>query len=64
MAQYLVIDSDGLVQNVVEWDGVSPWQPAPGCTVELLVEGEYYEFAKPRGIAPPEPPSSRKKKGR
>lgn len=34
MGRYAVINSDGVVENVVEWDGVAPWQPPEGCTVK------------------------------
>jgi|SoimicMinimDraft_4_1059732.scaffolds.fasta_scaffold178710_1 hypothetical protein len=55
MQKYLVIDKDGLVQSLAMWDGVSEWTLPEGVTIELLNEGEYYEFGKPRGYTPPRP---------
>ena len=31
--RYVVI-RDGVVENVVIWDGVSDWQPPEGCTAQ------------------------------
>jgi hypothetical protein len=53
MKTYLVIDAGNLVQNAVLWDGVTAWAPPPGYTAAEANDGEYYEFGKPRGIAPP-----------
>lgn len=30
MGRYAVVDSAGLIVNVVEWDGLKPWSPPPG----------------------------------
>ncbi|MGE5501867.1 MAG: hypothetical protein ACM3W4_08065 [Ignavibacteriales bacterium] len=30
--RYALVDGDGLVVNVVEWDGVSDWSPPEGLT--------------------------------
>jgi hypothetical protein len=30
---YAVVDVDGLVINLVRWDGISEWQPPEGCVV-------------------------------
>ena len=56
---YLMIDADGLVQNAAMWDGVSPYELPYGWTAAELNDGEYYEFGKPRGIAPPAPPPAK-----
>lgn len=56
MKTYLMIDPNGLVQNICVWDGVTHYVPPPGWTLAELGENEYYEFGQPRGIAPPEPP--------
>jgi hypothetical protein len=32
MATYAVIDSNGNVTNMVEWDGVTQWTPGTGFT--------------------------------
>jgi hypothetical protein len=53
---YLMIDENGIVQNACVWDGVTPYAPPSGWTLEEVQEGEYYEFGKPRGIEPPPPP--------
>lgn len=55
MKTYLMIDPDGLVQNVAAWDGASEWKEQEGWTHAELNEGEYYEFGKPRGYVPPTP---------
>ena len=34
--RWAVVDSDGLVTNVVLWDGVTEWHPGPGLTVVNL----------------------------
>lgn len=36
MARYAIIEQDGTVQNVCEWDGVTQWEP-PEATVVLLL---------------------------
>lgn len=36
---YAVIDSTGLVVNVIVWDGVSPWEPPVEHSVVLLEKG-------------------------
>ena len=56
MDTYLMIDADGLVQNVATWDGVSEWDLPEGWTVEKMRRVEYYEFGQPLGIKRPEPP--------
>ena len=35
-AHYAVIDGDGLVTNVIVWDGVSDYSPAEGLTLVPL----------------------------
>ena len=52
MAHYLLIDEAGLVQNVVVWDGTSPFELPQGWTTRELADGEYYEFGRPPGIDP------------
>jgi hypothetical protein len=32
MANYALVDTSGIVQNVVVWDGVTPWSPGTGLT--------------------------------
>lgn len=63
MNRYALIDANGLVTNVVRWDGSDRWSPPDGVTLVLLDEGwgfgpgdEYDfqtgEFYRP---LPPEP---------
>ena len=63
MANYALIDSNGVVQNIVVWDGVSPWTPPDGLTAVLNPEtvcagiGWTYEskaFVAPALVADPE----------
>jgi len=30
--RYALVDEDGLVENVVLWDGAAPWSPPTGLT--------------------------------
>lgn len=34
MGRYAVIDEKGIVQNVIEWDGIANWKPPEGCTLK------------------------------
>jgi hypothetical protein len=36
VARFAVVDGDGLVVNVVVWDGSNGWQPPEGVTAVLL----------------------------
>lgn len=38
MGRYAVLDKDGVVVNVVVWDGVTPWNPPDGHTVQEDVD--------------------------
>lgn len=40
MARYAVLDAQGEVVNVVEWDGETPFQ-IEGCKLRLAVEGDF-----------------------
>ena len=33
MARYALLDAEGVVENVIEWDGVSDWSAPDGLTV-------------------------------
>lgn len=35
MARYVILDAQNRIVNRCEWDGVSSWQPAAGCTAML-----------------------------
>jgi hypothetical protein len=51
----LMMDENGLVQNIAVWDGITPLILKEGWTVAELEPGEYYEFGKPRGYQSPQP---------
>jgi hypothetical protein len=61
MARYALV-RDGMVENVISWDGISPWEPPSGFELVLDEHGE----AEPEGrfngriflarIKPTEPP--------
>jgi len=55
---YAVINSEGLVVNTIEWDGIAPWTPPDGYTVEPLLEGGIgWTFSEGEFLPPPvEPP--------
>lgn len=54
MAKYAVIDGNGLVVNLVDWDGVSAWAPPEGCTaVQTTMAGPGWSFADGVFTAPP-----------
>ena len=36
---YAVIDSSGLIVNVVVWDGQSEWSPPEGCMAVVIPDG-------------------------
>jgi hypothetical protein len=56
MARYAIVrDSDGLVLNVAEWDGVRPWSPPPGRTaVQTDAGGVGDTFTPPSTFTPPD----------
>lgn len=63
MARYAVIDENGVVQNVIEWDGIAQWEPPKGCTLkphEQVGRGDLWheglqEFVRPLSMMmPPE----------
>ena len=56
---YAIIDSTGLVINVIEWDGKPPWHPPQGCTAVKLTDGAGigWTYANGRFTPPPEPPA-------
>lgn len=39
MARYAVTDADGNIENVVVWDGSTPWEPGEGKTKVEVPEG-------------------------
>lgn len=43
MASYIVLGPDGKAVNVVEWDGVSDWNPGEGCTAKLMEDGDQFD---------------------
>lgn len=42
MATYAVTDSEGVIINVIEWDGVSQWTPPTNCQVRPLTEDDIF----------------------
>jgi len=48
MAKYDILNSEGLVVNIIEWDGVTEWTPPEGHTVTLHVEPEPVIVETPR----------------
>jgi hypothetical protein len=64
MAVYAVINSStNIVQNIIEWDGVSEWTPPNESFVELLPNGVAIGFVYDPATGqftdpnPPPPPS-------
>jgi len=61
MSTYLVVNSDGLVENAIEWDGETEYDPGEGCTLEAVdgkPGGPWVGWTKNKGkfVAPPAPP--------
>lgn len=50
--RYVIVDAAGYRQNVIIWDGVTPWELPDGCTVEL--ESECTAEARPEPISDPD----------
>lgn len=57
MARYVVINQDGIVLNVAEWDGETPW-PQPNTVTVLPDDGTSAFIGLPYGEAPPTPPDA------
>ena len=57
---YAIIDSTGLVINIIEWDGKPPWHPPDGCTAVKFAGGAAigWTYAKGEFTPPPEPSKS------
>lgn len=36
MARYAVLNQDNVVVNVIEWDGVTPYDPGEGLTLQFV----------------------------
>ena len=56
---YAIVNSTGLVINVIEWDGKPPWHPPEGCTAVKLTGGAGigWTYANGEFTPPPEPPA-------
>lgn len=39
MANYLIVDGDGSVSNVIVWDGEAPYDPGEGLTLTVQPDG-------------------------
>ncbi|HEY4112852.1 MAG TPA: hypothetical protein VGM17_02220 [Rhizomicrobium sp.] len=48
-AKYALLDAIGTVTNVVEWDGVTPYDPGAGLTIEVLPDGVWIGWTKNAG---------------
>jgi hypothetical protein len=46
MSRYAMVDSEGLVTNICEWDGVSEWENPEGIT---LIKCDDFDPAEPNG---------------
>jgi hypothetical protein len=55
MAAYALLDKNGIIANVIAWDGVSDWTPPAGMTVQPLPDGVSYSIGYRLGEAPPLP---------
>lgn len=58
MARYAIVDDDGLVVNVTEWDGTSSWEPPVGTTAIPDPSGQVaigWTYANGVFTAPPPP---------
>lgn len=63
MKKHAVINDQGIVENIVLWDGVAEWHPPQGCVLILVDDiecgigwaHENGEFRRPPPPAPPEP---------
>jgi len=54
---YAVVDGNGVVVNVVLWDGISQWGPPAGHIAVPLKEGGIgWSYTKGKFVPPPEPP--------
>jgi hypothetical protein len=55
---YAIINSQSLVINTVEWDGISSWQPPAGCTAVATTEASVgWGYVNGQFTPPPEPPA-------
>jgi len=53
---YAIVDSTGLVVNVVVWDGFTTWAPpAKHAAIPLIEGGIGWTFAENQFVPPPEP---------
>ena len=56
MAVYAIIDGNGNITNMVNWDGVSQWAPPAGLTpVQTDTASVGWTYANGAFVAPPEP---------
>lgn len=37
---FALLTAEGTVENLIEWDGVTPWLPPEGLTVTKVQEGD------------------------
>jgi len=48
--RYALVDADGLVSNIVEWDGEAPWSPPEGLTAVEAPDGVSKDWSLLDGI--------------
>lgn len=51
--RYAVIDATGRCVNVILWDGVTPYEPPPGCTLVQSDTREIEPYVPPAPKVPP-----------
>lgn len=56
---YLLIDQNSKIDNIVVWDGVTPWEPNPGLTLVdyqgNIVPQIGWDWDGTNPVPPPEP---------
>lgn len=61
--KYLAVDQDGLIHNIVAWDGISPYQPDEGISLipvdeaTVVSPGDSWDGANVIFAPTPEPPA-------
>jgi hypothetical protein len=57
---YAIVEN-GVVTNVVDWDGITPWVPPAGSTAVIIPDGSYAGIGSSysNGVfgEPPQPPT-------
>ena len=54
---YAIVNNQSLVINIIEWDGIAPWQPPAGCiAIATDQAGVGWGYVNGQFTPPPEPP--------